>query len=163
MSAGLFRQPRDHNSGDARQHSDTVRRALHVDAGRCIRMDGYVVGTGNRFQQRGSRLNSQSVMSDLRISKERRAEWRPLIEGYLRHSQELRGIVQLLDVRHDPTEDDRGMFDFLADVGLPTIVALTKVDKLGSVKRVEQIAAISAHLGLDPATRAPTDNQEQAP
>ena len=39
-------------------------------------------------------------------------------------------MVQLLDVRHDPTDDDRVMLDFLADLGVPTIVAATKVDKL---------------------------------
>jgi GTP-binding protein len=100
-------------------------------------------------------VNRQFVLVDLpgygyaRISKERRAEWRPLIEGYLRHSQELRGIVQLLDVRHDPTDDDLGMFEFLGEVGLPTIVALTKIDKLGKVERAHRIAGIIGLLGLD--------------
>src|ERR1700733_6813945 len=39
-----------------------------------------------------------------RISKDKRAEWKPLIETYLRGSRQLRGIVQLLDIRHDPTK-----------------------------------------------------------
>src|SRR5436309_9092310 len=53
------------------------------------------------------RVNNAFVLVDLpgygyaRISKERRAEWRPLIEGYMRGSEQLRGIVHLLDIRHD--------------------------------------------------------------
>ena len=93
-------------------------------------------------------VNGQFVLVDLpgygyaRISKERRAEWKPLIEGYLRSSKELRGIVQLLDVRHDPTDDDRQMLAFLASVGVPTLFALTKIDKLTASQRKARIAAV---------------------
>lgn len=93
-------------------------------------------------------VNGKFVLVDLpgygyaRISKERRAEWKPLIEGYLRSSKELRGIVQLLDVRHDPTDDDRLMLAFLASVGVPTLFALTKIDKLTAAKRKSRIAAL---------------------
>lgn len=101
------------------------------------------------------KVNGTFVLVDLpgygyaRISKERRAEWKPLIEGYLRGSSQLRGIVQLLDARRDPTDDDRQMLDFLAALGVPTIVVLTKIDKLTPKERREQIAAITASLGLD--------------
>lgn len=97
-------------------------------------------------------VNQQFVLVDLpgygyaRISKERRAEWRPLIEGYLRNSPELRGIVQLLDVRHDPTRDDRQMLAFLAELGVPTLFALTKIDKLGLSKRAERVQALLNEL-----------------
>ena len=93
-------------------------------------------------------VNGRFVLVDLpgygyaRISKERRAEWKPLIEGYLRSSKELRGIVQLLDVRHDPTDDDRQMLEFLASVGVPTLFALTKIDKLTASQRKARIAAV---------------------
>jgi GTP-binding protein len=98
-------------------------------------------------------VNNQFVLVDLpgygyaRISKERRAEWRPLIEGYLQSSSPLRGIVQLLDVRHEPTDDDRQMLDFLASVGVPTLFALTKIDKLTRAERVARIAALTEQLG----------------
>ena len=93
-------------------------------------------------------VNGRFVLVDLpgygyaRISKERRAEWKPLIEGYLRTSRELRGIVQLLDVRHDPTDDDRQMLAFLASVGVPTLFALTKIDKLTASQRKARIASL---------------------
>ena len=97
-------------------------------------------------------VNDRFVLVDLpgygyaRISKERRAEWRPLIENYLRTSCELRGIVQLLDVRHEPTADDRQMLAFLASVGVPTLFALTKVDKLSTSQRAARIAALTDAL-----------------
>lgn len=100
-------------------------------------------------------VNREFVLADLpgygyaRISKERRAEWRPLIEGYLRGSQQLRGIVQLLDVRHDPTGDDLQMLDFLSELGAPTIVALTKIDKLAARAREVRIREVIEALALD--------------
>jgi GTP-binding protein len=101
------------------------------------------------------KVNGQFVLVDLpgygyaRISKERRSEWKPLIESYLRSSHELRGIVQLLDVRHDPTDDDRRMLEFLGDLGVPTIVVLTKIDKLTRAERARRIAELAGDLGLD--------------
>ena len=89
------------------------------------------------------KVNDAFILVDLpgygyaRISKRETAEWRPLIEGYLRSSRQLRGIVQLLDVRHDPTKDDRAMLDFLGEIGVPTIVVLTKIDKLKPTQRGE--------------------------
>jgi GTP-binding protein len=82
-----------------------------------------------------------------RISKARQAEWRPLIEGYLRSSAQLRGVVQLLDVRHDPTDDDLQMIDFLAEIGAPTIFAATKVDKLSKPEAAQRVAALAGRVG----------------
>jgi len=101
------------------------------------------------------RVNDAFILVDLpgygyaRVSKEKRAEWRPLIEGFMRSSEQLRGIVLLLDVRHDPTKDDRLMLDFLSEVGVPTIVVLTKIDKLTAKQRAEQIFTIARDLALD--------------
>jgi GTP-binding protein len=100
-------------------------------------------------------VNGQFVLADLpgygyaRISKERRAEWRPLIESYLRRSVNLRGVVQLLDVRRDPSGDDLQLLEFLAELGTPTIVAITKVDKLSRGAITKRIGDITAALGLD--------------
>ncbi len=101
-------------------------------------------------------VNKEFVLADLpgygyaRISKERKAEWRPLIEGYLKDSSKLWGVVQLLDVRHDPTDDDHTMLDFLADLGVPTIIAVTKVDKLTRPLMRERVEHLAKYLGLDP-------------
>jgi GTP-binding protein len=102
------------------------------------------------------RINNSFVLVDLpgygyaRISKERKAEWRPLIESYVRRTTQLRGIVQLLDIRREPSEDDRAMLDFLAELEVPTIVALTKADKLSKAAARAQAASISKSLMLEP-------------
>ena len=84
-----------------------------------------------------------------RISKARQAEWRPLIEGFLRTSVQLRGVVQLLDVRHAPTDDDLQMVAFLGEIGAPTIFAATKIDKLAKREVPARIAALADMVGID--------------
>lgn len=101
------------------------------------------------------KVNDRFVLVDLpgygyaKISKARKAEWLPLIEGYLRQAPTLRGVVQLLDVRHPASNDDLQMLDFLADVGVPTIVALTKIDKLRPRELPERMRELALQLQLD--------------
>ncbi len=78
-----------------------------------------------------------------------RGAWRPLVEGYLGQSRHLRGVVQLLDIRHGPTPDDRKMLDYLAGLGAPTVFALTKADKLKRAERARQVERITRALGAD--------------
>lgn len=106
-------------------------------------------------------VNRQFVLADLpgygyaRISKEKRAAWRPLIEGYLKGSNALRGVVQLLDSRHTPTEDDLQMLEFLAHRGTPTLVVATKVDKLRKSERDQRLADLAREAGVDPSQVIP--------
>lgn len=100
------------------------------------------------------RVNDAFVLVDLpgygyaRVSKDARAAWRPLIESYLESSPQLRGIVQLLDVRHEPSVDDRQMLEFLAELGVPAIIVLTKTDKLSARQAAARATALTAALGL---------------
>jgi GTP-binding protein len=100
------------------------------------------------------RINNGFVLVDLpgygyaRISKEKKSEWKPLIESYMRRTTQLRGIVLLLDIRREPSDDDRAMLDFLAEMEVPTIVALTKKDKLSKAVAQERVAEISRALAL---------------
>jgi GTP-binding protein len=100
-------------------------------------------------------VNDAFVLADLpgygyaRISREQKAAWRPLIEGYLRGSAALKGVVQLLDARHPPTEDDLRMLEFLAEIRTPTIVIATKVDKLRASERAEKVDALAAQAGIE--------------
>ncbi|HUQ47209.1 MAG TPA: ribosome biogenesis GTP-binding protein YihA/YsxC [Gemmatimonadaceae bacterium] len=106
-------------------------------------------------------VNNQFILADLpgygyaRISKERKADWKPLIEGYLKKTTVLAGVVLLLDIRRDPSEDDMAMLDFLADVELPTIVVLTKTDKLTRAGATERVEAIRKNLSLEPDQTIP--------
>ncbi len=99
-------------------------------------------------------VNKEFVLADLpgygyaKVSKERKSEWGRLIESYLRDNPDLRGVVQLLDARHDPTEDDLKMFDLLADIGLPTLVVVTKIDKLSARERAGRVTTLAACCGV---------------
>jgi GTP-binding protein len=101
------------------------------------------------------RINDEFVLADLpgygyaRVSKDLHAGWQPLVESYVKHSPQLRGIVVLLDVRREPTADDHAMLDFLAASELPTLVAVTKLDKLSPAASVARVARATADLGLD--------------
>ena len=107
------------------------------------------------------RVNGAFVFVDLpgygyaRIAKERRREWKPLMERYLRHTQQLRGIVMLLDARRDPSDDDVDMLDFLAEVEVPVLLAVTKIDKLKPREVAARIAALAGTLELDEEQRIP--------
>ena len=100
-------------------------------------------------------VNDQFILVDLpgygyaRISKEKRAEWRPMIEQYLRGTVQLRGLVLLLDVRREPSDDDRATLEFLADLGVPVIVVVTKADKLSRTAAATRLREIAESLGLD--------------
>lgn len=100
-------------------------------------------------------VNKTFILADLpgygyaRISKARKAEWQPLIEGFLAGSPLLWGVVLLLDIRRDPTDDDRTMLDFLSELGVPTIIAATKVDKLRSAEVGPRLTELAAAVGVD--------------
>jgi GTP-binding protein len=101
------------------------------------------------------RVNNQFVLADLpgygyaRVAKTTRVGWRPLIEGYLRISTQLRGVVQLIDSRHPPSTDDLQMLEFLAEIGAPTVVVLTKIDKLRTAELKQRIISLTTALGLE--------------
>jgi GTP-binding protein len=101
------------------------------------------------------RVNDAFVLVDLpgygyaRVAKERRETWRPLIAQYLTSSPALRGVVQLVDARHDPTDDDRAMLDQLAAIGTPTLVVATKIDKLSAAAQSPRLEELRQTLGLD--------------
>lgn len=100
-------------------------------------------------------VNGTFVLADLpgygyaKVSKSQSAEWGPLIESYLRSSPQLRGVVQLLDVRHDPTDDDRQMVDFLSDVGVPTLFVATKTDKLAKGALARRMLDLALAMGVE--------------
>jgi GTP-binding protein len=84
-----------------------------------------------------------------KVPKEVRDQWRPLIEGYLRSEERLLGVVHLVDCRHSPTADDRQMIEFLAELGIPTLLVLTKMDKLTATMRAKRIPSIAEELQVD--------------
>ena len=101
------------------------------------------------------RVNDAFMLVDLpgygyaRVAKSRQAEWKPLIDGYLKQSPTLKGLVLLLDSRREPSDDDRAMLDFLAERETPVLVAITKMDKFGNDAGRARVKAIAESLDLD--------------
>jgi GTP-binding protein len=84
-----------------------------------------------------------------RVPGHLRDAWRPLIESYLEDNTWLRGVVQLIDARHGPTEDDLRMMTFLAHLGTPALFVLTKVDKLSRSQRAARLPELARALAQD--------------
>ena len=86
-----------------------------------------------------------------RVPERVRAEWRALVRGYLAGSAELCGVVYLVDARHPPKTGDLEFMEELAGTSLPTLIALTKVDKLkaGVRERSGAPRRVAEALGVD--------------
>lgn len=68
------------------------------------------------------------------VSKSKKAQWAKMIEEFLLKSENLHGVLQIIDLRHPPTDLDVQMFEWLQAEGLPTVVVATKADKIGRSK-----------------------------
>ena len=84
-----------------------------------------------------------------RVSSRVRQSWKALVENYLVGEPKLRGVVHLVDARHDPTVTDLEMVEFLAEKGLPTLVVLTKMDKLKRMARERTVTVAVERLNID--------------
>ena len=84
-----------------------------------------------------------------RVSSRVRRSWKALVEDYLVGEPKLRGVVHLVDARHDPTITDLEMVEFLATRGLPALVVLTKMDKLKRMARESAVAGAAERLNID--------------
>jgi GTP-binding protein len=83
-----------------------------------------------------------------RVSRSERALWRTLIEGYLAERPVLRACVLLQDLRRDVSDDEHDLLAWLAERGIPAIVALTKCDKLAASPRRKRVEALTGAFGL---------------
>lgn len=70
-----------------------------------------------------------------RVPEHVRRGWDELVSGFLSASPHLRGVVYLVDSRHPPTAGDQAFVERLAELGIPTLIALTKLDKLRRTER----------------------------
>ncbi|MFT8458628.1 MAG: ribosome biogenesis GTP-binding protein YihA/YsxC [Liquorilactobacillus ghanensis] len=70
-----------------------------------------------------------------KVSKKQRADWGKMIENYLTQRENLRGVISLIDGRHQPMELDKQMVEFLRYYQLPVLVVATKTDKVPRNRR----------------------------
>ncbi|MCT4385711.1 ribosome biogenesis GTP-binding protein YihA/YsxC [Lacticaseibacillus paracasei] len=84
-----------------------------------------------------------------KVSKTARAKFAAMIETYLTTRQPLRGVVLLVDSRHEPTADDISMYQYLKYYQLRTLVVATKIDKTPKSKRLHVAKQIKQRLDLN--------------
>jgi len=77
-----------------------------------------------------------------------RAQWQPMVHGYLQGRSTLKGVVWLLDVRRDPSDEDLEFLDWLEESNIPTIPVVTKVDKVSRNELARRMAKIAERTGL---------------
>ena len=85
-----------------------------------------------------------------KVSKSQREKFSKMIEEYLTKRESLKLVIQLVDLRHNPTEDDVLMYNYLKHFDIPTLVICTKEDKIAKGKIQKHIKNIKEKLDLDP-------------
>ncbi len=84
-----------------------------------------------------------------RVSKAERDQWGNMIETYLSSRQSLRGVIMLLDMRHEPGELDIMMKEWLQYHEIPILIVATKADKVSRGARAKHLAVIQRTLNLE--------------
>lgn len=99
-------------------------------------------------------MNNEWHMVDLpgygyaRASKTEQQKWGRMIEDYLSKREQLRGVIQLLDIRHEPSENDVLMQEWLLHCEIPVLMVATKADKISRGARSKHINTIIRKLNL---------------
>ena len=77
-----------------------------------------------------------------------KAKWGKMIEKYLRKSANLKQVFLLVDIRHDPSENDKMMYNWIVDNGFRPVIIATKLDKLKRSQVAKHVKAVRTGLGL---------------
>lgn len=103
-------------------------------------------------------INDEMYLVDLpgygyaKVSESEKEKWGKLIERYLHTSQQLKAVFLLIDIRHDPSANDRMMYEWIVEMGYKPIIIATKLDKLKRSQVQKNVKAIKEGLGVLPGT-----------
>ena len=101
-------------------------------------------------------INDDFLLVDLpgygfaRAPKSEQQKWSRMIEGFLTGSQNLKHVFHLVDIRHEPTQEDQMMTEYLRHYDIPFTVIATKADKLSKAQRSRSIPVICRKLVVQP-------------
>lgn len=87
-----------------------------------------------------------------KVSEQEKIQWGKLIERYLHGSKQLKAVFLLIDIRHDPSVNDKMMYDWIVAQGYNPIIIATKLDKIKRSQIQKQVKAIKEGLKLQPGT-----------
>lgn len=88
-----------------------------------------------------------------KVPENEKAKWGKMIERYLHTSQTLKAVFLLIDIRHDPSANDKLMYDWIVNNGYNPIIIATKLDKLKRSQVQKNIKAIKDGLKLRPGSK----------
>ncbi len=104
-------------------------------------------------------INEELYLVDLpgygyaKVSEKEKVQWGKLIERYLHGSSQLRAVFLLIDIRHEPSANDRMMYRWIVDQGFPPIIIATKLDKLKRSQIQKHVKMVREGLDLVPGTK----------
>lgn len=88
-----------------------------------------------------------------RVSEETKAKWGRMIENYLHGSKQLKAVFLLIDIRHEPSANDRDMYNWIVYQGYEPIIIATKLDKIKRSQVQKQMKLLREGLQLVPGTK----------
>ena len=104
-------------------------------------------------------INDELYLVDLpgygyaKVSESEKKKWGKLIEKYLHGSKQLKAVFLLIDIRHDPSANDKMMYEWIVAQGYHPIIIATKLDKLKRSQIEKHVKALRQGLNLVPGTK----------
>lgn len=83
-----------------------------------------------------------------KVSEDTKKKWGKMVENYLNNSKQLRQIFLLIDIRHEPSANDKMMYDWICYQGLKPIIIATKADKIKKSQLEKQLNMIRENLNM---------------
>ena len=87
-----------------------------------------------------------------KVSQAEKEKWGKMIEKYLNQSKMLRAVFLLIDIRHEPSANDKQMYDWIMSNGFHPIIIATKLDKIKRSQLAKHVKLIKQGLGVDSDT-----------
>ena len=95
-----------------------------------------------------------------KVSKAEKESWGKMMQNYFATTEDLCHVFHLVDIRHEPTQEDREMNLFLRQAGIPFTVIATKADKISRGARMKHIAPICRALAVQPWQVIPSSSED---
>lgn len=104
-------------------------------------------------------INNAMYLVDLpgygyaKVPESEKVKWGKMIENYLHTSKQLKAVFLLIDIRHDPSANDKQMYDWIVHQGYNPIIVATKLDKIKRSQIDKHVKAIRVGLNVKPGTQ----------
>ena len=101
-----------------------------------------------------SNINNELYFVDLpgygyaKVSKAEKEQWGRMVERYLKSSDQLKAIFLLIDIRHEPSANDKNMYDWIVGNGFTPIIVATKLDKINRSQKDKCVKIVREGLGI---------------